>query len=1403
MAATTFDIQVPTVLPGIAPVVGPTQGLALPPDAIAFDSYKNQTNAPQLSLLYRVIPISPIGCKGTEESVIIDIKAEPLMDTSPIPAVCSDNEINVTLKSAIGFLPADKFEIVSINYDPLLLTPLTALPALPTGLVNADFIENSIWENITSSNQEVIYIVRPFSSLTGCFGNPPAPIRVTIQPKPLVTPVAVTEICSGDVLSIPLTSVNIPGATFIWTPVPVAGIIGTTGSTTNTITDQLFNTTLSTISVMYNVRATNPASSPLCVGPSEFVQIDVRPSPPVITPLDKITCSDDFGGSTSAQDLTLLHPQISTEPGVTFTWFTDANDSINSKIPIADITAYTLSDEVPVYVRVRNPAASSGCAKVSTVTFDIRPTPELLLDPRETTDPRFNITCNNQNNGEVEVSAQFGTNHTFRVDGSSFIPALLFSNLSAGFHTFSTMNAEGCITDEQVELLQPDPIVPGLPNVVNVSCFNDPSPDGQISINATGGTSMLGGDPLLFSVLQDPSNVYDPITETFSGLRASTYTVRIQDANGCTQFVPNIVVGQPNDLKLTIDITSNYNGFDVSCNGQTDGEISVLTTTGGTPGYTYTLLDENLNPTGNVSGQLNGVFTNLAANILYSVRVSDNRGCEKISIPEYLFDPIPLNAGAIGFDKDICEGGDPTAFTELAEPFGGINLYTFEWLESSDNVNFVPATGVRTNSTYDPPILTSQMFYKRSVTSGTCAAEETDAFTVVVHSKPVATLDAPLQVCQGQTFILDFQFSNGQAPYFFDYFDGTNTASLIGSDSRPVPISNYNATKTFTLTHLRDFYGCEPDAYPPSVTPIMINMDATFSVAPTLAQCSGGNFTFSYTRNPDVEYVWSFNDGSSDRIIAAFTGAPPLADTVQHIFGSVNVSGDTKYPVTLKARSTLTGINCENQSLPQNVTISPNLFINLVADKDEICSGETVTYINSTLAANANHRWFYRTQGGDPAEVLGERNFTSASTQTFVYTNTSPALVTYELVYQVNNGSCADEIVLPVIVHRAITAGIDTTSTTKFIGGNAFANIINTSSPQNDVDFRYEWQFDAGSVPSTFNGLTPPQIRYTSIGEKTISLTVTNTIAEARGLTCGDDASMLIYILLPGIEAGFSYTPQATCFPSDISITENRGTGDLFEWKLRKVNDSRPLLISNDSLPTFKVVSPGFYVIEFKTTNSITGQFREVDNSATPIEIFDLPFASFEARPPTLYVPDEKLIITNRSSDASQYDWDSGAGETSMLPEPTFTYSNAGKYTVTLVAGFNHGAKDFDGDGIIDGDLICYDTARQEITAKEGGLTRIPNAFTPSTNGPNGGIPGGGTFNDVFIPITKGVEEFEMTIFDRWGNLIFQSTNKNVGWDGYDKNGVLLPAGVYVYKLTMRLSNDQRTTQVGDVTLIR
>jgi gliding motility-associated-like protein len=1400
--AAVFNVQVPAIAPGIIPMTTPTQGLV---DSLGIrgDRYRNQTIAPVLSLIYRVTPISAEGCEGVEKNVTVNIKAEPTLDPNLSTSICSDVALGTVLKSAIGTLPADKFLIESITPE-AGLTALTPLPPLGV-LLNNNAIENDVWQNTNSTDLRVTYLIRPYSSVTGCFGNPAVPVTITIQRKPLMDAVTPLTICSGDVLNIPLTSSNVSNATFSWTVKQISGnITGATGSTTSTINDRLINNNLTLGRVTYAVHAIDPTSFPVCSGPDIDVIVDVRQSPD-ITAVNRQFCSDAFGGTKRVVNLLDFNTDISTESPVTYTWFTDENDFANSQIPSGtapgQVSAYEVTDDVPVFVRVLNTAATSGCFKDTKLTIDVRPTPELTIDPVETTDPRFNISCFGGQDGQVAVSAQYGTNHTFSVDGGSFVPSILFSSLNAGLHTFQTRNSQGCIDTKTVTLVQPDAIALQPEVVTNVSCFNSTAPDGSIMIQATGGTSMTTaggpGDPLVLTLLQDPASVYNNTTHLFSNLRANTYTVKVEDKNGCFLFKPNIVVGQPTDITPSISITSDYNGFDVSCAGAEDGQVTI-TASGGTPGYTFELTGFPNKQSGNVDG----VYDTLKSNTLYTVTVTDAKGCKKLSLPVFLIDPSPLVPGVVGFDEDICEGADPIAFKELAPAFGGINTYTYRWEQSDDNASWAPAAGVNTNALYDPPALVDTTFYRRIVTSGSCSEQISNTTKIVVHPLPVASLTAPDKVCEGAFFTLDFEFLKGQAPYYFQYTDGTTTFNLVGGEDRPVPVSNYSKTTTYTLQSVKDFYGCQAVVgVPVSVTPQMINMNTNFTVSPATASCSGGLYTFTWTVNPDVEYTWTWNDGTAPQVIAPVPGpAAPTVQQITHAFTSANVGGNTVIPVTLTSRSTLLAA-CEKQSPGQNITIYPNIFLNLTSDKNRICGGEPVTFINTTLGGTT-HTWFYRRQGVN--EEIDKQTFAAATTRTLTLVNTSTSNpIVYEVVYRVANANCSDEIVIPITVYRGMTAAFNAVQDPiTLVGGEATAEFVNTSTP-NSPDFSFAWTFGTGAKTPTSNKYDPDPVIYESIGQKDVRLVVTNEVAKTDGLTCFKEITVPLQVLLPPLVADFSYTPQTFCFPSNITITQNRATGDLFEWTL-KDKGGRVLYISTEKTPTFLITAPGKYTIFLKTTNSITGQEAYADNSAKPIEILDNPFAAFEVVPDTIvFVPDDKGVeMRNNSLRATSFYWDFDDGTIATEYQPNHKYQQEGNYEILLIASNNYGNKDIDGDGVLDGDLVCYDSATQVVIGKSGGRVKIPNAFTPNQGGPNGGRDDG-LFNDVFRPLMEGVEEFEMQIFDRWGNLIFESKDKSQGWDGYDKNGRLMPAGVYVYKLTIRLSDSQRSTQVGDVTLIR
>ena len=146
--------------------------------------------------------------------------------------------------------------------------------------------------------------------------------------------------------------------------------------------------------------------------------------------------------------------------------------------------------------------------------------------------------------------------------------------------------------------------------------------------------------------------------------------------------------------------------------------------------------------------------------------------------------------------------------------------------------------------------------------------------------------------------------------------------------------------------------------------------------------------------------------------------------------------------------------------------------------------------------------------------------------------------------------------------------------------------------------------------------------------------------------------------------------------------------------------------------PVFRILTPGMYDIYLTASFFATGQTAMANQKG--IEVFDVPTALFEMRPNPLYVPDTELQTFNQSARASLYQWDFDDGTTSEEFEPRHLYKLDGNYTITLVAGFDYGDKDVDGDGILDGHVICYDTAKHELQALDGGYIKLPNAFTPT-----------------------------------------------------------------------------------------
>ena len=184
----------------------------------------------------------------------------------------------------------------------------------------------------------------------------------------------------------------------------------------------------------------------------------------------------------------------------------------------------------------------------------------------------------------------------------------------------------------------------------------------------------------------------------------------------------------------------------------------------------------------------------------------------------------------------------------------------------------------------------------------------------------------------------------------------------------------------------------------------------------------------------------------------------------------------------------------------------------------------------------------------------------------------------------------------------------------------------------------------------------------------------------------------------------------------------------------------------------------------------------------------DAPPTAYFIENPTIFTYDsENITFNNLSQNAISYSWDFGDGTNTSATNPTHLFSDTyNGYSVTLTATSASGCTDQYSVAIAydDDQLIFY----------------VPNAFTPDND----------LFNQTFQPIfTSGYDptDYSLQIFNRWGEIIFESKNTEIGWDGsYGKNHEIpiVQDDVYTWKINFKTSkNDERKDFVGHVTLIR
>ncbi|MEM7298622.1 MAG: PKD domain-containing protein [Bacteroidota bacterium] len=389
--------------------------------------------------------------------------------------------------------------------------------------------------------------------------------------------------------------------------------------------------------------------------------------------------------------------------------------------------------------------------------------------------------------------------------------------------------------------------------------------------------------------------------------------------------------------------------------------------------------------------------------------------------------------------------------------------------------------------------------------------------------------------------------------------------------------------------------------------------------------------------------------------------------------------------------------------------------------------------------------------------------------------NATITLVTTNLA----NCDSNPEIMIETIERQRpdITADFSIDPTELQLPNNTIA-ITNNSST--GAGFTYLWDFGDGT---TSTDQDPGMHEYNRFGTYQITLEVTDAFC-----TVETSQSLTVFPTAPILD--FEADTLEGCAPLTVQFTNlsQFAVPGEFLWEFGDGS------ISRADNPTHTFFQSGSFNVRLRGENEV-GETSEIEREDY-ISVYARPFADFLVSARVVFIPDQEALFNNLSENATSYFWDFGDGTTSTEENPRHAFTEEGFYDITLIASNDFG---------------CVDTLFRsaEVEAVSGGQVNTPNAFTPSLNGSTGGSvdPNGNggdpsQINDVFLPRLEGVERFRMFIYNKWGQLIFESKSQNVGWDGYYKNR-LAPSGVYVYKLELRFSDGQDVVKVGDVTLIR
>lgn len=1047
---------------------------------------------------------------------------------------------------------------------------------------------------------------------------------------------------------------------------------------------------------------------------------------------------------------------------------------------------------------------TGGCIYRDTVVVSIG---QLLIN-ETITQP----SCAGSNNGTITVAPAGQAPYTFGWSPNVIATGntSIVSNLPAGVYYVTVTDNLNCQGIDTFTLVDPSPVVIANPQLTNPSCFG--SADGAISITASGGTGTLS-----YNWSHAPGTIN---SNTAGSLSAGTYSITAQDANNC-QATTTYTLNNPTALSWL-----NASSVDILCFGGNNGNIQVNAQGGtGTINYQWS---QNPNLTTNTASALPaGVYT---------ISAIDQNAC---AIDTTITLTQPANALSLGTavtTPALCFGAcDGTADIQ---PAGGTAPYSFTW---SNGQNTQTASSLCA-ATYT---LTVQD-QNACQTTGSATINQPAAIQineVVTNSNCFAANNGAVDItvlnAQGNT---TFVWSQGALSEDVSNLQPGNISVTV------TDANNCSQTETYTIS--------EPTALSLGnaiLTPVSCFGGNNGSIA---LSPSGGSGSWTFSWNPGAGNTSSLNSltagtyqvtmseptNATCQVSGSYTITQPTAPlTISNGTASpASCFGDSNGSVIISANGGTTPYsyswNGAGPNTPSYTSIPAGNYTVVVTDLNGCTVSDSYTVTQPavltatitplqpiTCAGGSDGRAVATANGGIPGYSYLWSNNTTSDTSSGWPAGTLTVLVT-------DQNGCTASASASFTQPQPIAITLTPIAVSCNGGNNGSISAVATGGTPAYV---YQWSVPGNTA--TLNGLSAGTFSLTVLDVNGCSAQNSTTITQPAALqisltgtaiSCVGNNDGTIQSLAQGGIVPYSFT-----LSSNGAVIQTNNSGQFSG--LAAAQYTVVITDQNNCInqATINLAAAEADVIEWSvdSTSCFGPQYQDGSVSIAGLTLSNQPyqyaidngplqysgeFFNLSAGPHTLLVVNAFGCSTNvnvvvpqpANGIATVFPTDTliNLGESITLQSSFSPYPEAAIQTIIWSPGLGLSCSDcanpiatpynplneYIVTYIYNGVCTASATVRLEVINRNEPY--IPNVFSPNGDG----------LNDVFNVFGAGIRTVDLRIFNRWGELVFQSNNTWTGWDGTYKGQLQNPA-VFTYYAAITYLDGKEKVEKGTITLVR